>query len=105
MQHYFECQQAFARNHGLVRWPVEVATVRARLYQAAGEMDQAYAMIQAGLVVASRTGFFRMFVDEGAPMLALLEGVRSHLPPGSLVTYLVPLHRHHYILIHDALHR
>jgi len=87
LQHYFERQQAFAGNHGLVRRQVELAIVRARLYQAAGEMEQAYAMIEAGLVVAAQQGFFRMFVDEGAPMRALLEGVRSHLPPGALVTY------------------
>ena len=87
VQHYFARQQAFAREHGLVRWLVELAIVRARLYQAAGEVDNAYAMIQAALVGAAQKGFFRIFVDEGAPMLALLEGVRSHLPPGALATY------------------
>ena len=87
VQHYFERQQAFARNHGLVRRHVELAIVRARLYQAAGELEQAYDMIETGLTVASQKGYFRLFVDEGASMSALLEGVRSHLPPGALVTY------------------
>ena len=87
VQHYFARQQAFAREHGLVRWLVELAIVRALLYQAAGEVDQAYAMLQAGLEGAAQQGYFRIFVDEGAPMLALLEGVQSHLPPGALVTY------------------
>lgn len=87
VQHYFERQQAFAGNHGLVHRLVELAIVRARLYQAAGEMEQAYDMIETGLAVASQKGYFRMFVDEGAPMRALLEGVQYRLTPGSLITY------------------
>jgi LuxR family maltose regulon positive regulatory protein len=87
VQHYFGRQQAFAGTHGLVRRLVELAIVRARLYQAAGEVDKAYAMLQEGLAAAAQKGFFRIFVDEGAPMLALLEGVRARLTPGSLVAY------------------
>ena len=86
-QQYFERQHAFAREHGLVRWQVELAIVRARLYQAAGEIDRAYAMLQQGLAGAAPKGYFRLFVDEGAPMRALLEGVQARLLPGSLVAY------------------
>src|SRR4051812_3557112 len=84
---YFERQQKFALEHGLIRWQVELAIVRARLYQAVGEVEKAYAIIQAGLAVSAQTVYFRIFVDEGEAMLALLQGVRSNLAPAYLLIY------------------
>jgi LuxR family transcriptional regulator, maltose regulon positive regulatory protein len=87
IHHEFERRQQFARDHGFVRWSVDLAIVRARLHQAAGEMDEARALIQTGLALAAPNGFFRVFVNEGAPMLALLRGVQPYLASLSLTAY------------------
>jgi LuxR family transcriptional regulator, maltose regulon positive regulatory protein len=65
-----ECQR---RTDSLIR----IRIVRARGLQAAGDHDAALAELADALALAAPEGYVRVFLDEGAPMAALLDGLAA----------------------------
>jgi LuxR family maltose regulon positive regulatory protein len=59
---------------------VEARTVRALALDAAGDREAALTDLTTALVVGVPAGFVRLFLDEGAPMLALLAEVHGRSP-------------------------
>ena len=52
---------------------IEILVVQARLQQALGNSAQALAQLRQGLALAGPEGYVQLFVDEGEPLLELLE--------------------------------
>ena len=63
---------------GLARNMIEVLALTALALDAAGDRDQALIDLQRALSLAEPGGFVRTFVDEGAPMAALLRHAAAH---------------------------
>ena len=84
---YLRRQQYFAASRGFVGWVVEIAIARTLLLQAAGRKDKALATLQSALSAAAPAGFFRIFLDEGQPMRALLEEIKRQLAGEALIAY------------------
>jgi LuxR family maltose regulon positive regulatory protein len=56
-----------------VRWlQIKTIALEALVYQALQDLPQALSLLQQALGLAAREGYVRIFVDEGAPMAALL---------------------------------
>ncbi len=58
--------------HGLVRQLIQVHILRALVYSAQGNPGRALLALNPALALAEPEGLVRVFVDQGAPMLALL---------------------------------
>jgi LuxR family transcriptional regulator, maltose regulon positive regulatory protein len=65
-----ECQR---RTDSLIR----IGVVRARALQAVGDHHAALAELAGALELAAPEGYVRVFLDEGAPMAALLDGLAA----------------------------
>ena len=63
--------------------------VQALAHQARGDMAAALAALERALTLAEPEGYVRIFVDEGAPMAALLRAVAKHGAPASYVRRLL----------------
>jgi LuxR family maltose regulon positive regulatory protein len=84
---FLERQGDFAASHGFVSRFVAVAIARTLLYQAAGKKSEALENLRAALSAAAPTGLFRIFVDEGEPLQALLEELSPRLAGDALLAY------------------
>jgi LuxR family maltose regulon positive regulatory protein len=56
---------------------IQIRAVRARGLQAAGDHGAALAELAGALALAAPEGYVRVFLDEGAPMAALLDGLAA----------------------------
>jgi LuxR family maltose regulon positive regulatory protein len=73
-----------------MRSVLEVLLLRALALQAQGDLTEALAALVEALVLAEPEGFIRLFLDEGAPMVALLRQVQKHTrAPGGYVATLL----------------
>jgi DNA-binding CsgD family transcriptional regulator len=84
---YLRRQRDFATFHGFVSPIVEIALTRSLLYQAAGKKPEALDTLNAALCAAASTGLFRIFVDEGEPLRALLQELKPRLTDESVIVY------------------
>jgi LuxR family maltose regulon positive regulatory protein len=65
----------------------EIAIARTLLYQAGGKKVEALETLEVALSAAATTGLFRIFLDEGEPLQALLEELRPRLTDEALIAY------------------
>jgi LuxR family maltose regulon positive regulatory protein len=86
-QSYLIRQQDFALSHGFANWVVEIAIARTLLYMAAMKKKEALETLEEALSAAVHTGLFRIFVDEGEPLRALLVEIKPHLTDEALIGY------------------
>jgi LuxR family maltose regulon positive regulatory protein len=84
---YLRRQAHFAETHGIISWVVEIAIARTLLYQAAGNQQEALESLEVALSAAAPTGLFRVFLDEGKALQALLAQLKSRLRDEALITY------------------
>jgi LuxR family maltose regulon positive regulatory protein len=84
---YLERQVEFAETHGFVSWVVEIALARTLLYQAGGKKEEALQTLELAIRAAAPTGLFRIFLDEGEPLQALLEELKPQLKDEALIVY------------------
>jgi LuxR family maltose regulon positive regulatory protein len=84
---YLARQAEFAGTRGIIGWVVAVGIARTLLYQAAGKKSEALENLRAALSAAAPTGLFRIFVDEGEPLQALLEELSPRLADEALLAY------------------
>ena len=56
---------------------IDILVLQALAYQAQGEIRLALAPLERALTLAEPEGYFRIFVDEGAPMEALLKKMKA----------------------------
>jgi LuxR family transcriptional regulator, maltose regulon positive regulatory protein len=84
---YLERQQDFAVSHGFVSWVVEIAIARTLLYLATGQKQEALETLELALSAAAPTGLFRIFLDEGEPLQAMLEELKPRLTDEALIAY------------------
>jgi LuxR family maltose regulon positive regulatory protein len=68
---------------------LKVMLLQALALQAQGEKDKAVQLLDDGLLLAEPSGFIRIFVDEGQPMLALLRQCAKHAPSSHYVQRLI----------------
>ena len=61
-----------ARMQGRTGSEIEMLVLSALAYSKQGKAEQAVQLLQQALLLASPQGYVRVFVDEGAPMVALL---------------------------------
>ncbi len=66
---------------------IEILMSRALALQASGEMDAAVDALKRALELAEPEGYVRLFVDEGEPMLALLQSLNASLENGKMKNY------------------
>jgi LuxR family maltose regulon positive regulatory protein len=67
-------------------WPDELLrtlVLQSLAHQAQGDTDQAMILLQGALELAEPGGFIRIFVDEGAPLAALLTRLNDAAPPAA----------------------
>ena len=68
---------------------LEILVLRALALEAQGNRTSALSTLERALLLAAPEGYIRLFVDEGAPMLALLHHARMHSAvPGYITTLL-----------------
>ena len=67
---------------------VEILMLRALAHQAGGEIDEAMTPLARGTDKAVPAGYARLFLDEGAPMQALLDEAEQRAPAIDLVRLL-----------------
>jgi LuxR family maltose regulon positive regulatory protein len=72
-------RDAAATDHG--RFVIVALVLRALVLQARGDTARGEASLARALALAAPEGFVRVFVDEGAPMAALLARVARHRAP------------------------
>jgi LuxR family maltose regulon positive regulatory protein len=84
---YLERQQDFAAAHEFPGPVAEIAIARTLLYQAGGKKVEALETLEVALSAAATTGLFRIFLDEGEPLQALLEELRPRLTDEALIAY------------------
>ena len=68
---------------------IEILVLQALAHQARGDTAAALAPLERALALAEPEGYVRIFVDEGAPMAALLERPRRAGPPRRYVRRLL----------------
>jgi LuxR family maltose regulon positive regulatory protein len=56
---------------------IEILTLQALAYQAQREWDQAIIALERALIVAEPEGYIRLFLDEGAPRVELLQKMKA----------------------------
>jgi LuxR family maltose regulon positive regulatory protein len=62
---------------------IEILMLQSLAYQTQGDLDSALIPLEQALTLAEPEGYVRMFVEEGAPMAALLqEAVKHGIVPG-----------------------
>jgi LuxR family maltose regulon positive regulatory protein len=72
-----------------MRSVIEILLLRALALQAQGKQDEALRTLGKTLALAEPEGYMRLFLDEGAPMLALLrQAYVRQITPGYVVTLL-----------------
>jgi LuxR family maltose regulon positive regulatory protein len=64
--------QEFTRKNGLVAREIEILALISLVYQAEGNLSEAFAVLERALTLAEPGGFIRIFVDEGPLMEELL---------------------------------
>jgi LuxR family maltose regulon positive regulatory protein len=69
------CADAEATGHG--RFLIWTLILQALLWHARGDLSQALGVLERALALAAPEGYLRLFVDEGAPMAALLRMARA----------------------------
>lgn len=84
---YLKRQQDFAASRGFSSWVVETAIARTLLYQAEGNKDEALKTLEGAIIAAAPTGFFRIFLDEGESLHALLRELKPKLADESSIVY------------------
>jgi LuxR family maltose regulon positive regulatory protein len=68
---------------------IKALVLQALAYQAFGDMTQSLIVLEQALVLAAPEGYVRIFLDEGAPMLALLRQAAARgIMPGYVRTLL-----------------
>lgn len=72
-------QQTLAEQQGRTGSLIQWLTLRALLNQAQGDTVQALSVITRALSLAEPRGYIRLFLDAGAPLLALLYRLRHEL--------------------------
>jgi LuxR family maltose regulon positive regulatory protein len=70
-----------AEAKGWARHVIEILALQALGYQAQGDLDGALTALARALTLAAPEGYVRMFVDEGAPIAALLALLVSRALP------------------------
>src|SRR5205823_295687 len=84
-----EQQGREAERLGMPWRRIKALVLRALAYQALGDMVQALTALEQTLVLAAPEGYVRIFLDEGAPMLALLRQAAARgIVPGYVRTLL-----------------
>ena len=73
-----------AVQNGRVRSQVEALCIQALAYHANSDLAQAAQLLKEALTIGQAMGFRRLFLDEGAPMLALLQAALPTLPNRTL---------------------
>ncbi|MFC5265797.1 LuxR C-terminal-related transcriptional regulator [Kribbella qitaiheensis] len=68
------------------RSTIEILVLQALTQQLRGDVPAALVPLERALVLAEPEGYFRIFVDEGAPMAALLKAARQTEYVGRLLT-------------------
>lgn len=81
--------QAQAGASGQTRVFLEILILQALACQAQGDVQQALDTLQAALALAEPEGYVRIFVDEGAPMAALLRAALAQGKGSGLVDRLL----------------
>jgi LuxR family maltose regulon positive regulatory protein len=71
--------------HGWMRYLIEGLMLQALVDQGQGDLPAALIALQRALMLAQPDGYVRIFVDEGAPMAALLRAELGGLRPESLL--------------------
>jgi LuxR family maltose regulon positive regulatory protein len=66
-----------AEEQQLVRRQIELLMLQALVAQAQGNLDHALNVLERTLTLAAPEGYLRLFVDEGAPMAALLRAAHA----------------------------
>lgn len=74
---YLDRQGQRAAATGLTWLRIKVHILQALTYGVLGDLTQAMAMLEQALSLAEPEGYVRIFVDEGAPMAALLQQARA----------------------------
>jgi len=82
-----------AAKGGWLRYQVEGHILLSLAYQKAGRPGEAYLEARQALELAEPEGYVRLFVDKGAPIQPVLEGVRREIEkqahrPGTLLAYI-----------------
>ena len=86
-QTYLKRQQDFAVSRGFISWVVEIAIARTLLYQAARQKNEALETLEEALSAAAPTGLFRILVDEGESLRALLVELKPRLREQTMIVY------------------
>jgi LuxR family transcriptional regulator, maltose regulon positive regulatory protein len=84
---YLRQQAEFAETRRILSWVVAIAIARSLLYQAAGKEEEALDSLEKALKAAAPTELFRVFVDEGATLQALLQDLKPRLTDETLIIY------------------
>jgi LuxR family maltose regulon positive regulatory protein len=78
-----------AEQAGMPWRRIKALVLQALAYQAFGDMTQSLTALEQALVLAAPEGYVRNFLDEGAPMLALLRQAAARgIMPGYVRTLL-----------------
>ncbi len=77
-----------ARQNGRVRASLEIQMLMALAYAADRQMRPARSLLQNVLSQAVAEGYQRLFLDEGAPMAALLRTLQPYIREPALLAYL-----------------
>ncbi len=84
---YLQRQREFAEARGILHWAAAVAITQTRLHEAEGKKEKALEALRAAIKIAEPAGLFRIFVDEGEPLPALLEALKPRLADRPLAAY------------------
>jgi LuxR family maltose regulon positive regulatory protein len=88
LHEYLEGQMQFAKSHGIINWVVMVAIVQTQLLEAEGKKETALEVLDGAMRVAVTTGLFRIFLDEGESLGALLATLKPRTTNRSLIAYI-----------------
>ena len=87
--HLLERLQESAEAQARMNSVLEILVLRALAHQAQGDRTVAFSALERALLLAEPEGYMRLFVDEGAPMLALLRQAQARSRvPGYVATLL-----------------
>jgi LuxR family transcriptional regulator, maltose regulon positive regulatory protein len=76
---------ADAESKARMHSAIEILVVQALAYDATGDRPRALTVLERALAPAAPEGYVRLFVDEGAPLAALLRELRAH---GAMTAYI-----------------
>jgi LuxR family maltose regulon positive regulatory protein len=86
LRQYLEREIQAAEGAGLVDRRIELLALESLAWQAQDRPDKAASVLQSALSLAQPGGYIRRFVDEGGPMISLLETI--HGKSGELDPYI-----------------